>query len=84
MCPYNLHYHPYLLFLCTFQSLFFYVSEFIVDPMDETLEVNETDVVLTCTPALSDMNQLINWEIYLRNGTFWVVTGADPERQRRQ
>ena len=56
-------------------------SEFIVDPMDDTLEVNQTDVILTCMPALN-MDQLINWEIYLRNGDFWTVTGADPERQR--
>ena len=68
-------------FQCTFHSFFYNASEFIVDPVDETLEVNDTDVILTCMPAL-DMEQLINWEIYLRNGTFLTVTGADKEVQR--
>ena len=53
---------------------------FIVDPEDMTVDINDTDVELTCTPGLNT-EQLITWEIFLRNGTFWTVTGADSDVQ---
>ena len=58
-------------------------SVFIVDPEDRTVEINETDVELTCTPGL-ETEQVIIWEIFLRNGTFWTVTGSDSDIQLRR
>ncbi len=64
ICPYTICTTTLLTFSMYISvTIFFNASEFIVDPMDETLEVNQTDVVLTCMPALED--QLITWEIYL-------------------
>ena len=63
-----------------FQSPFCNTSAFAVDPEDTTVEVNDTDVLLTCMPIL-DMEQFITWELFLRNGTFWTVTGADVDDQ---
>ena len=59
---------------CAFQSFFCNASAFAVDPEDKTVEVNDTDVLLTCMPIL-DMDQFITWELFLRDGTFWTVTG---------
>ena len=68
---------------CTFQSLFCNSSGFIVDPEDITVEINDTDVELTCTPGL-ETDQIIIWEIFLRNGTLWTVTESDPDVQLRR
>ena len=74
----------FMLMHCTFLSLFFRnASVFIVDPEDRTVEINETDVELTCTPGL-ETEQVIIWEIFLRNGTFWTVTGSDSDIQLRR
>ena len=58
-------------------------AEFIVDPEDRTVEINDTNVEFTCTPGLNT-EQVITWQIFLSNGTFWSVTAADPELQRHR
>ena len=63
-----------------FQSLFYNASEFAVDPEDTTVEVNDTDVLLTCMPRLD--NQFITWQLFLRNGTFWTIDGSDVDTHR--
>ena len=52
-----------------------------MDPEDRTVEINDTNVELTCTPGLNT-EQVITWQIFLRNGTFWSVTASDTEVQR--
>lgn len=68
---------------CTFQSPFCNASGFIVDPEDMTVNINDIDVELTCTPGL-ETEQLITWEIFLRNGTFWSVSADDTAIQLRR
>ena len=56
-------------------------AEFIVGPEDRFVEINDTNVELTCIPALNT-EQIITWQIFLRNGTFWSVTASHIEVQR--
>lgn len=69
--------------LYTSVSFFCNISVFIVDPEDQNVEINDTNVELVCTPGL-DMEQEITWQIFLRNGTFLSVTGSDEDAQRRR
>lgn len=59
------------------------ISVFVTSPEDKTLTVNETNVLLHCEileiPGTT-FDELV-WEIFLRNGTFWTVTGADEVTQ---
>ena len=47
------------------------------------MEVNQTNIELRCQsrPVSSGIRDSIIWQIYLRNGTFWTVTGADADVQ---
>ena len=47
------------------------------------MEVNDIDVELSCVPVL-DTQQFITWELFLRNGTFWTVTGGNVDEQLRR
>ena len=69
------NYHPYILI-----TIFCNASAFAIDPKDKTVEVNDIDVELSCVPVL-DTTQFITWQLFLRNGTFWTVSGGDVDFQ---
>ena len=56
---------------------------FEIDPEDKVVEVNQTNIELRCQSHTvgSGIFDSIIWQIYLRNGTFWTVTGADEDVQ---
>ena len=56
---------------CTFHAAF------EISPINKTVTVNDTNIELHCQKA-SNLDSSI-WEVFLNNGTFWTVTGADIE-----
>ena len=65
---------PCLLNICKLSH-----AAFEVNPKDTSVKRNDENVELQCQPS-SSLDFSI-WEIFLDNGTFWTVTGSDPERQ---
>ena len=50
--------------------------------MDRTVDLNDTNVVLHCqSPQINGVFDVVTWEIFLPNGSFWIVSGADEEEQ---
>ena len=57
-------------------------AAFEIGPMDTTVNVNDTNVMLHCqSPEVDGVFDSVIWEIFLVNGSFWSVTGADEEQQ---
>ena len=65
------NYQIYKLADCTLHAAF------EISPIDKTVTVNDINIELHCQKA-SNLDSSI-WEVFLNNGTFWTVTGADIE-----
>ena len=62
--------------------VFALLAAFEIGPMDRTVNVNDTNVMLHCqSPQIDGVFDSVMWEIFLLNGTFWSVSGADEEEQ---
>ena len=68
------------MYACSFHCFTCVYLAFANDPQDMTVKVNDMDIELRC--QASDMLDTVWWEIFLRNGSFWTITGSDEEVQR--